>query len=235
MNVQPRPGDTAASAERATSLPPGGGERYVGYGLMGVAFATGDVLALRRFPLGSRGCGYTAVWHRRPDGAWTFYTDATCDQGCTSHFAPSVERLVVAPIRIEWHTPWQVSVSVDGGREIAWTTTLAPSWPARVLSHFASRLPEWCWRNRTTRGLIQIAAALWLGAGRLRLAGRLPSQAQFDVRPRSIWVVRESRALVRGESLGAMTYGPPGLRLGDFIVPRRPLMAAGPLVITPGP
>jgi hypothetical protein len=31
---------------------------------------------------------------------------ATCDQGCTSHFAPALERVAVAPIRLEWDGPW---------------------------------------------------------------------------------------------------------------------------------
>jgi hypothetical protein len=54
------------------NLPDGQDERFNGYGVMGVPFVSGDLLALRRFPNTSIGDGYTSVWHRRPDGRWLF-------------------------------------------------------------------------------------------------------------------------------------------------------------------
>jgi hypothetical protein len=50
------------------TLPGGRDERFNGYGVMGVPFASGDLLALRRFPNISIGDGYTSLWHRGPDG-----------------------------------------------------------------------------------------------------------------------------------------------------------------------
>ncbi len=163
------PAEVAAGLERGQPLPGGSGERYLGYGILGVAFASGDLLALRRFPVASSGCGYTALWHRSPDGAWTFYTDATCDQGCTSHFAPALDRLAVAPIRLEWTDPWTLSIGVDGGREIAWTVSVASSWRTRLLTALAAAAPAALWARPARAGAGR--------RGHARTAGDRPAPA----------------------------------------------------------
>jgi hypothetical protein len=65
------PADEAADTETA-GLPAGGGERFAGYGVMGLPFRSGHVLAMRRFPASSIGPACTSVWHRSPDGRWVF-------------------------------------------------------------------------------------------------------------------------------------------------------------------
>ena len=57
--------DLSALALTAESvvLPSGGEERFAGYGVMGLPFASGHVLAMRRFPASSIGPGYSSVWH----------------------------------------------------------------------------------------------------------------------------------------------------------------------------
>ena len=47
--------------EQNRALPPGPEERFAGYGVMGVPFSSGYVLALRHFPSSSVGPGYTSV------------------------------------------------------------------------------------------------------------------------------------------------------------------------------
>ena len=61
-----------ARLESTLSLPPGTQERFSGYGLMGLPLRSGHVLAMRRFGASSVGPGYASVWHRSPDGAWSF-------------------------------------------------------------------------------------------------------------------------------------------------------------------
>ncbi len=53
--------------ERGIELPEGVDERFSGYGVMGLPFASGHILALRRFPASSVGPAYTSVWHRDSD------------------------------------------------------------------------------------------------------------------------------------------------------------------------
>ncbi len=64
MSQTPR--DAARRADHA-ALPPGDGERFAGFGIMGLPFASGHVLALRRFAT-SIGPSYSSVGHRSPDG-----------------------------------------------------------------------------------------------------------------------------------------------------------------------
>lgn len=56
-------------AEIHPTLPSGAEEeRFSGYGVMGMPFASGHYLALRHFPASSVGAGYDAVWYRDPAG-----------------------------------------------------------------------------------------------------------------------------------------------------------------------
>ena len=48
--------------------PPGNEERFSGYGVMGLPFASGHILSLRRFEAFSRREGYMSVWHMNPEG-----------------------------------------------------------------------------------------------------------------------------------------------------------------------
>ncbi len=69
------PKSLVESIEFGPELPPGNEERFSGYGVMGLPFASGHILFLRRFPASSLGEGYTSVWHRNPEEHWTFIQD----------------------------------------------------------------------------------------------------------------------------------------------------------------
>lgn len=58
----------ATETEQRPKLPEGGEERFGGYGIMGLPFSSGHVLAMRRFPASSIGPTYTSIWHRDPAG-----------------------------------------------------------------------------------------------------------------------------------------------------------------------
>ena len=58
--------------------------------LPGVSFASGHVLALRCFPASSIGPGYTSLWHRDPDGRWTFYATVPPAQSCARYFGRDI-------------------------------------------------------------------------------------------------------------------------------------------------
>jgi hypothetical protein len=55
------PAEYAGEIERDATLPAGSGERFSGYGVMGLPFRSGHILALRRFPASSIGPGYRSV------------------------------------------------------------------------------------------------------------------------------------------------------------------------------
>jgi hypothetical protein len=221
------PAAVAAALERACPLPEGPGHRYSGFAVLGLPFQGGDLLALRRFPSTSRGPGYTSVWHRDPEGRWTFYSDVPADEGCTRYFHHALHQVTLTPIRLEWAAPARLDVAVENGRRVAWTLTLARTPATRLVDAVVSRLPERAWQRRPVVHALGSAAALVLRAGRLRLTGRTPSGAIFLSTPRHVWAVTQSRAVIDGRDLG-----PPGAlarqaALGEFLLPQRGLFAVG--------
>ena len=96
------PKEIAERLEQRAELPGGEEERFAGYAVMGVTFASGHVLALRHFPASSLGPGYTSVWHRDPAGRWVFCQDAPPEQGCSRYFGSALDGSLVGQIRIVW-------------------------------------------------------------------------------------------------------------------------------------
>jgi hypothetical protein len=95
--------------EQGAELPSGDEERFAGYGVMGVPFTSGDLLATRRFPASSLGQGYTSVWHRDPQARWTFYSDVAPQLPCPRYFGSAVGQTVVREIEIT--TPYRTAVA----------------------------------------------------------------------------------------------------------------------------
>jgi hypothetical protein len=198
--------------------------------VLGVAFTSGDVLALRRFPLTSCGPAYTSVWHRSPAGRWTLFTDVA-DHGCARYFGPTVDDVVVAPIRIEWTGPRSMSIAIDGGRRLNWSMLMRSTAMTRAFSRLASYLEPIHARHS---GLVVTLAAVGrvlLRTGPLRLKGLTPGGAVFIVRPWALWVVRSSRACIAGRDSGPNCPLGDTLTLGDCQIPRRALFAASHLRI----
>jgi hypothetical protein len=118
------PAEYADEIERAAALPAGSSERFFGYGVMGLPFASGHILGLRRFPASSIGPGYRSVWHRDPGGRWTFYQDQPAELACTRYFGADVEEVREGPIEISWTGPRSFELSAGSG-ELVWTLELA--------------------------------------------------------------------------------------------------------------
>ena len=221
------PADMAAGVERSGPLPEGADERYEGYGVLGVSFGSGDLLALRRFPISSSAGGYTAVWHRSADGRWTFYSDIGSHAGCLRYFGPALHHSVVSPIRIDWANPRGFTVAVDGGRTLFWSVALRSTWTTAMLSKAAQRVPAaWLTRARMLSAL-GVVARIALRAGRLQLAGRTPDGSRFTASPRSVWDIAASRARLHGRDLGPVIKVKQQVALGEFSIPRRPLLMFG--------
>jgi hypothetical protein len=224
----------AAVFERGVPLPTGPGDRYAGYAVLDLRFASGDVLALRRFPTTSVGIGYTSVWHRGPDGVWTLYADVPTGQGCGRHFGALASHAVVAPIRIHWTDAGSLSIEVDSGQRLKWKVELASSAVTTAFNAAATALPPSWWTNRTALRITQPLVDLALRVGRLRLFDRLPAGVCVRVLPQALWAVDASRAVMAGRDFGPLkTY--PGNRRLDFWPQRRSLFAAGAMIVcSPG-
>jgi len=139
----------AAAATKHQELPSGDDERVVGFGVMGLPFANGHYLAFRDFPATSFSPAYKSVWHRTPDGVWTFYATTPGPQSCSRYFS-SVTAVdpVVCDIKSHWLTPWSLRISIDG--LLDWRVDITRTLATRLMSVIGGHLPTAAWTSRRT-------------------------------------------------------------------------------------
>jgi hypothetical protein len=220
------PARLVEALERDPRLPPGPGERFAGYGVMGMPFRSGHVLGLRRFPASSIGPGYRSVWHRDPDGRWTFYQDQPADLACTRYFGAEVDEVREGPVRIEWTGSHRFEVRAGDG-ELEWEVELESTPVTRMLNRVGSLLPLRAWRSRPVLAAMSRLAGPALGAGQIRLAGQAPNGQRFQANPLATWVAAGGGAQIGGVDLGEPGPAPEQARLRDFAIPQRGLFVVG--------
>ncbi|HEU4759668.1 MAG TPA: hypothetical protein VFT91_06760 [Dehalococcoidia bacterium] len=221
------PRELAQALETEARLPSGREERFSGYGVMGLPFASGHVLGLRRFPASSVGPGYTSVWHRDPEGRWTFYQDVPPLQACPRYFGSALTGALKCVIRVDWTGPYSFSVAVEDDPRLEWEVTLAATLQTRAMNAVSRLVPSGLWRQAAFLTLMGVVARGVLGTGNVGLTGRAPNGQRFVANPRLIWTVAASRATVGGTGLGAIGPLLRQARLGDFWIPQRGLFVIG--------
>jgi hypothetical protein len=220
------PAEIVEDLEQGSELPARSEEQFFGYGVMGLPFRSGHVLGLRRFPASSIGPGYRSVWHRDPDGRWTFYQDQPAALACTRYFGSEVEDVREGPVQIEWTAPCHFRVRAEGG-DLDWTVEVGSTPVTRVFSGLGSALPARAWRSGLLLRAMSRVAGGALRAGRVRLTGLAPNGQRFVANPLTIWVVTASKATVAGTDLGEMGGIPEQAHLRDFAIPQRGLFVVG--------
>ncbi len=226
MPILAQPRDLAELCEIDPTLPAGTGERYGGYGVLGLPFASGHVLALRRFPAAFPGRAYTSLWHRDPNGRWTFWSDQPAEVSCARYFAAVPARIARAPIGIRWTGPRSFHVQV-GERAINWLVELRATPATLLLNGLGSCLPDQVRTQSVVSDALARIAGPLLGAGRVQLSGQSPNGPRFYACAERLWMVADSRATVSGESLGVPGPLATQAGLGDFTIPQRGIFAVG--------
>lgn len=216
--------DASMRTEAAEARTEGPNERFTGYGVMGLPFASGHLLAFRRFPSTPFGRGYRSVWHRDPGGTWTFHVDAPAAESCPRYFDAAISRSVRSDIAITWHGPDRLTVEVAG--VLVWRLELRASTPTALMTAMAGAMPEPVWESTAALAAMGRMAGAMLGAGRIRLAGRVPNGQWFKAGPRQVWSVGGS-AVMHGVDLGEPAPLATQVRLGDFLLPQRGLFMVG--------
>jgi hypothetical protein len=206
-------------------LPSGSGERFAGYAVIGLPFRSGHVLALRRFPASSLGPGYTSIWHRDPDGKWTFYSTVAPEQSCSRYFGSQVEENIHARIGIEWSSPDTFRVVAECSRPLTWEITVTATAASRLMNLAANLVPDSWWQKQFMLRIMGHAARLFLGTGKMNLAGRTPNGQEFIANPQQVWLVKWSRATVEGVDLGPLGPLSTQARLNEFLIPQRGIFA----------
>jgi hypothetical protein len=226
MTKQFTPQDTVAAVLANPMLPPGDDERFVGFGIMGLPFSNGHYLAMRQFPATTFAPPYLSVWHRDPSCNWTFYATTPGQQSCARYFGSATPNdAVQCDIDVSWVGPWSVVVEIPG--MLHWTVDLQATRATRLMSTIGSRLSESAWTDPSNLKRLSRVAKRTLGVGDVRLTGRAPNGQCYTMAPKQLWVVADSRAVLRGHDLGP---GGPLLRqarLGDFRMPQRGIGMVG--------
>jgi hypothetical protein len=209
--------------QRDTFMLSGPGDVFSGWGVVGLPFQSGHVLALHRYFSSSLGPAYTSIWHRDPLDRWTFYSTVAPDCSCARYFGARIYRNVVMPIDLEWTTPWTLQARV--GLELTWQVMLHSSPMTRLLSALTGLIPERSWHLPAVLRSVGLATGAAFGTGRMNLTGRTPNGHRFVVNPRQLWLIDVSTAHVSGHNLG-----PPGplakqAALEDLRLPQRGLFA----------
>src|SRR5690242_3747256 len=212
--------------QRIPSLPAEQGDHLYGYGVMGLPFASGHVLAMRKMH-SSEGPKYESVWHRSPAGAWTMWSDVAPSRSCPRYWGNDLERAIQAPIDISWPGPSRMTVKVDDGRVLDWEVHLGATPVTRALSAVGRLMPNALWRRRAVLSVMGAVAGPMLGAGRMALQGNASNGQRFRVNPELVWFVTGGRAVLGGTDLGAFGPLPERVSLGDFVIPQRGVLALG--------
>lgn len=230
MSTLKNPGTAAADVARTPTLPSGPEETVIGFGVMGLPFASGHYLALRDFPAASflpdSIPGYRSVWHRDPTGAWTFYATTPAEHSCARYFSRATANAAVqCAVDITWTGDFTLMVEIPG--VLNWSVQLRHTPATRLLTRVGCILPERLWTQRMVLAGIGRMAGPLLDAGQVRLAGTMPNGQHFRIAPKQIWVVHSSRAVLRGRDLGDIARLAEQARLGDFRAPQRGLAVVG--------
>ncbi|MDT5243053.1 MAG: hypothetical protein QOD36_429 [Mycobacterium sp.] len=226
MTKQHTPQDTVAAMLANPMLPPGDDERFVGFGIMGLPFSNGHYLAMRQFPATTFAPPYLSVWHRDPSCNWTFYATTPGQQSCARYFGSATPNdAVQCDIDVSWVSTSSVLIEIPG--LLHWTVDLEATAATRLMSAIGGRLSESAWMDPRMLRRMDRVASRTLGVGDVRLTGRAPNGQCYTMAPKQLWVVADSRAVLRGHDLGP---GGPLLRqarLGDFRMPQRGIGMVG--------
>jgi hypothetical protein len=223
MTIFKSPRDATLELQRNPILWPGSDERSTGYGVMGLPFASGHYLALRDMAATSIGPSYRSVWHRAPNGQWTFLADAAPKQSCARYFASDSAQTLHTKIEIHWDGPYSLRIGVPDLLE--WRLELASTPATLLMSALGRRLPAAAGRGESFRRMMARVAGPMLRAGRMGMAGTTPNGQRFAAAPWMIWTVSSSSATLRGVDLGSPLTLHQQAHLGDFWLPQRGLFA----------
>ena len=215
------------AAEQNATLGPGDDERFAGYGVMGLPFSSGHVLAMRRFPVTSVGPGYASVWLRRPSGSWTIYADAPPEVSCARYFSAHLESAVQCPITVAWTGDAAFSVRIGGDVDLTWDLKLASTPITRAMTAALTALPGSVLENKGVLKAMGAASGPVLRAGRLGLTGAVRNGQGFGAKPRRMWFVSRSTASLAGQDFGRLQPLRVQTRLGDFWIPQRGIFLIG--------
>ena len=221
--------DLASSLARMPAVhgqgPWPGHEHVKGWGVFGLPFDSGHVLALRVFPESDFG-PYRTVWHRDPEGRWSIYVDGPrLDTACPRYYGAACTSTGFARIELDWTGPASLRVHMESP-SLDWMLTATDTPTLRALNAVGARLPLSTWRPRALLRARERLAGV-LGMGELQLAGTMPSGHVGILMPQRMYFVEDSTATLDGVDLGRPTRVEPNPTIGTVPLPARGVLAVG--------
>ncbi len=205
------------------------GHEYVrGWGVFGLPFDSGHVLALRVFPDNDFG-PYRTVWHRDPGGRWSIYVDGPgLGTACPRYYGPACHFTGYARIGLTWAGPATLRVTMDPPA-LEWALTATSTRLLDLLNAMNAAMPLATWRQRSlVRARERLASRL--GMGQLRLSGIMPSGHTGTLMPERVYYIDDSRAKLDGLDLGHPTRLRDSPTIGGVALPARGILAIGQAV-----
>jgi hypothetical protein len=201
-------------------------EYVKGWGVFGLPFDSGHVLALRVFPENDF-APYRTIWHRDPAGRWAIYADAPrLDIACPRYYGRACDRTAFAKIEIEWTGPSSLRVTMNDP-SFEWVLTASDTRVLRTLNGISARLPLWTWRSTPLLRAREMLARRVLGMGDLRLSGTMPSGHVGTLMPQRMYLIENATAALDGNDLGRPTRAARNPRIGEIALPARGVLAVG--------
>ncbi len=215
-----------SAIHEGTGEAPWPGHEYVrGWGVLGLPFDSGHVLALRVAPQNSF-APFQTVWHRDPDGRWSIFVDAPrLDIACPRYFGAACAYTGHARIRLSWTGPRTLRVTVDEP-SLDWTLSPHTSLTLAALNVMSAAMPLATWRpDALRRARERMAQAL--GMGHLVLSGVMPSGHVGTVMPQRMYYIDHAQATLAGLDLGRPAHLDENPTIGDVALPARGVLAIG--------
>lgn len=200
-------------------------EYVKGWGVFGLPFDSGHILALRVFPETDFG-PYQTVWHRDPDGNWSIYVNGPrLDTACPRYYGEACAHTGYAHVELTWTGPSTLRVTMDDP-SLEWTITASSTKYLDLLNAVSAALPTASWRPRALlRARERLATSL--GMGEMRLSGVMPSGHIGTFMPKQMYFIEESHALLAGIDLGHPVHLELSPKIGEVPLPARGVLAVG--------
>lgn len=220
-------------ASTLSHLPPRRGRaawkdhEYVrGWGVFGLPFDSGHVLALRVFP-DNDFSPYRTLWHRSPDGQWSIYVDgARLETACPRYYGAACAHTGFARIALEWTGPASLHVRMDAP-SLEWTLTAYETPILYAINAVSPLMPLWTWRSASLVRAREILAKRILGMGNIGLSGTMPSGHFGTLMPERMYFIDAATAVLEGRDLGRPAVMRPIPRIGGVTLPARGVLAVG--------
>jgi hypothetical protein len=203
------------------------GHEYVrGWGVFGLPFDSGDVLALRVFP-DNDFSPYRTLWHRDADGQWSIYVDgARLDTACPRYYGPACAYTGFSRIDLEWTGPASLRITMEKP-SLVWTLVAYETPILHALNAVSPWLPLWTWRYPSLVRGREIIAKRVLGMGDIRMSGTMPSGHVGTLMPERMYFIDVATATLDGRDLGRPSVVNPNPRIGSVTLPARGVLAIG--------